>query len=266
MNNSQARRAPVSQAVSQPNARRRRTRRGSLLRGPGITNLGQQILPQRKIVIVESQWTGYVAAGSMSTTANFASILPNSLVQPFLPSTGNTFAAAGAAPAFNGTSSGGSNTSINPIGYNYLSGNWQTYKVLEYECELTVNPQNSGDTTAMSIAPLGDQEQPSTGTWTYFRMAAQRFAKTGRATNGANTRLNTLKYSGPFHRDIGLTKRQWLDFPQTPMGSQPSGNDTVAYFGVFLCTLDGATNAAPVVVDFTLRQVVVVSDPIQFGN
>lgn len=231
-----------------------------------IQSIGMSIIPLRKVVTVESQWTGYIAAASLTTGGNFASILPNSLVQPFLPTTGNTFALAGASPAFAGTSSGGATTAVNPTGYNYLSSNWTTYKVLSYEVLLTVNPQNSGDTTAMAMAPLGDQEQPSTGTWNFYRMSAQRFSRSGRATNGANTRLNTLKYQGPFHRDIGLTKRQWEDFPMTPITNQPSGNDTIAYFGILVQSLDGATNAAPLVVDCVLRQVVVVADPIQFGN
>jgi len=231
-----------------------------------VQGIGGNFLPQRRIVTISTQWTGYIAIGSLTVAGNFASILPNSLFQPFNPTTGNTFANVAGAVPFSGTSSGGAVTTANPVGYTYLSTNYQTYKVLEYEVELTVNPQNSGDTAAMSMAPLGDQEQPTTGNWNYFRMSAQRFARSGRATNGANTRLNTLIYKGPFHRDIGLGKRQWEDFPMTPIGAQPSGNDTIAYFGIFLSTLDGAVNAAPVVVDCVLRQRVLVADPVQYAN
>lgn len=244
------------------NGRRRRNGRRAVVSLSTLQGIGNNIIPQRKVVIVSTQWTGYLIAGNLSAAGNFASILPNSLYQPFNPATGNTVTAA----TFGGTSSGGASVTSTPIGYTYLSTNWQTYKVLDYEVELTINPQNSGDTCAMAIAPLGDQEQPTTGTWNFYKMSAQRYALSGRATNGANTRLNSLKYSGPFHRDIGLTKRQWLDFPQTPMGTFPTGNDSVAYFGIFLSTLDGATNANPLVVDIVLRQRVVVSDPVQYGN
>ncbi len=231
--------------------------------------MGQNILPMRKTVVVSTQWTGYLAAGTQSTGsgANFASILPNSLVQPFLPPTGNNFAATVSAFAFKGTSSGGSTTMVNPVGYDYLSTNWETYKVTDYEVEFTVNPQLSGDSVCMAMAPLGDQEQPANGAaWTYYSMSAQRYARTGRATNGANTRLNTLLYRGPVHRDLGLTRRQWLDMPQTDMANQPSGNNTIMYFGIFLSSLDNSTNVSPIVVDVVLRQRVIVSDPFQFGN
>jgi hypothetical protein len=229
-----------------------------------LQTTGQSILPQRKTVIVSTQWTGYLAPGTQSTSANFASILPNSLVQPFLPASGNNFAATVSAFAFKGTSSGGSATASNPVGYTYLSSYWQTYKVVDYEVILTVNPQLSGDAVAFAMAPLGDQEQPASGAnWTYFTFCAQRYCQSGRATNGANTRLNSLRYSGPFHRDLGLTKQQWLDFPKTAVTAQPSGNNTVAYFGIFLCSIDGSTNVSPIVVDVLLRQRVIMSDPVQ---
>lgn len=228
--------------------------------------IGQSILPYRKEVIVSTQWTGSIAAGSLATTANFASILPSSLYQPFLPTTGNTFANSGAAPAFKGTSLLGSSTSNNPIGYNYLNSNWETYKVIEYEVVLTVTPQSSQDPVVFAMAPLGDQEQPTVGTWTYYDMCAQRFARSGRAINGANTRLNTLMYRGTVHKDLGLTKQQWLDYPQTDMASQPSGNDTINYFGILLASANGATNSIATLVDVVLRQRVIVSDPVQFGS
>jgi len=228
--------------------------------------MGQSILPQRKEVVVSTQWTGSIAAGSLATTANFASFVPLSIYQPFNTPSGNTFANAGAAPAFKGTSLLGSSTTNNPIGYNYLSSNWSTYKVIDYEVIVTVTPQSSQDPVAMAIAPLGDQEQPTVSTWTYFDMCAQRFSRSGRAINGANTRLNSLVLRSSAHRDLGLTKQQWMDYPQTGMGTQPSGNNTVTYFGVLLASLNGATNSIATLVDVELRQRVIVSDPVQFGS
>lgn len=252
--------------TNQSQERRQRRRARPTMPSLRLQAMGQSILPQRKEVVVSTQWTGSIAAGSLATTANFASILPLSLVQPFLPATGNTFAAAGAAPAFKGTSLLGSATTNNPIGYNYLSTNWSTYKVLDYEVILTVTPQSSQDPVAMAIAPLGDQEQPTLSTWTYFDICAQRFSRSGRAINGANTRLNSLAFRSSAHRDLGLTQQQWMDFPQTAMGAQPSGSNTVAYVGVLLASLNGATNSIATLVDVELRQRVIVSDPVQFGS
>ncbi len=233
---------------------------------PRFQAMGQSILPSRKEVVVSTQWTGSIAAGSLSTTANFASFLPASIFQPFNTPTGNTFANAGAAPAFKGTSLLGSSTTNSPIGYDFLSTNWETYKVVEYEVILTVTPQSSQDPVVMAIAPLGDQEQPTVGTWGYFDMCAQRFARSGRAINGANTRLNSLVYRGAVHRDLGLTKQQWLDWPQTDMAAYPSGNNIINYFGIFLASANGATNSIATLVDVQLRQRVIVSDPVQFGS
>jgi hypothetical protein len=231
-----------------------------------IANMGMVLVPQRRTVTLESQWTGYIAAGSLTTAGNFASVGINSLYTPFSTSSGNSFVNIAGSVPFSGTSSGGASTASNPIGYTYLSTNYNGYKVMDYEVEFTVTPQNSGDTIAMAMAPLGNQEQPTTGSWTYYRMAAQPFAQSGRAINGANTRLNTLTFSGPVHRDLGLTRPQWLAFGGvTAMGSQV-GSNQYDYFGFFVCSLDGASNANVVVVDCVIRQRVVVSDPVQYGN
>jgi len=269
-----------SDNAAQPR-RNRRTRRASNTRqrqqnqtvsrpqslAASMQNIGQSILPARKTVVVSTQWTGYLAPGTQQTGANFASINPNSLVTPFLPLSGNTFVASASAYSFRGTTTGGSNVGGNPIGYTFLNTYWETYKVTDYEVEFTVNPQLSGDACAIAMAPLGDQEQPANGSnWSYYTMCAQRYAVSGRATNGANTRLNTLRYRGPVHRDLGLTRRQWMDYPQTDMGAQPSGNNTISYFGIFLSAIDGSTNVSPIVVDVVLRQRVIVSDPVNMGN
>lgn len=235
-------------------------------RTPRFQAIGQSILPYRKEVVVSTQWTGSIAAGSLSAVANFASILPSSLFQPFNTPTGNTFANAGASPAFKGTSLLGSSTTNSPIGYDFLSSNWETYKVVEYEVVYTVTPQSSQDPCVIAMAPLGDQEQPTVGTWGYFDICAQRYARSGRAINGANTRLNSLVYRGPVHRDIGLSKQQWLDWPQTDMAAQPSGNNVINYFGIFVASANGATNSIAVLVDVVLRQRIIVSDPVQFGS
>lgn len=246
------------------NNNRRRSGQGSS--SFGTQSLGQSILPQRQSVIVETQWTGYIPAGSVTVAGNFASIECGSLFMPLDPSTSNTFTKSTGTLPFAGTSTGGASITNNPIGYSYLSGNYNTYKVMDYEVELTVTPQSSGDTIAMAMAPLGNQEQPTVGNWTYYDMSAQRFSRSGRAINGANSRLNTLKYRGPYNRDLGLSRRQWQDFPMTVMGSIPSANNALGYFGIFLSTLDGAATASPCVVDVVLRQRVIVADPVQFGS
>ncbi len=247
--------------------RRQRRRRSQTGLHSALQSVGGTFLPPRRTVIVETQWSGYVAASNVSTSGNFASVIVNSLYQPYNTPSSNSFTNAIGGYPFVGVSSGGASITASPIGYNYLSSNYNTYKVLEYEVEFTVTPQNSGDTVAMSMAPLGNQEQPTTGTWNFFRMAGQRFAQTGRAVNGANSRLNTLRYSGKVWVDLGLTRAQWLatGAPQAIMGSQPTGGN-VDYFGFLISTLDGAANGSPVVVDCIIRQKVIVSDPVQYGN
>ncbi len=231
-----------------------------------VANIGNVLNPQRRTVTIETQWTGYIPAGSLTASGNFASVGINSLYLPFSTASGNTVVNVLGATPFNGVSVAGAAISSNPIGYNFLSSNYNGYKVMDYEVELTVTPQNSGDTIAVSMAPLGNQEQPTTGNWTYYRMAAQQFAQSGRAINGANSRLNTLTYSGAVHRDLGLTRAQWTAFGGiTAMGSQV-GSNQYDYLGVFLCTLDGAATASIVCVDITIRQRVTVSDPVQYGN
>jgi len=251
---------------SRPNGQRRNQRRRNGASRPRFQAIGQTILPFRQEVVVSTQWTGSIAAGSLATSANFASILPSSLYQPFNTPTGNTFANAGAAPAFKGTSLLGSSTTNNPIGYDFLSTNWETYKVIEYEVVLTVTPQSSQDPVVIAMAPLGDQEQPTVGSWAYYDICAQRRSRSGRAINGANTRLNSLVYRGSVHTDLGLTKEQWLAWPQTDMAAQPSGNNIINYFGIFLASANGATNSIATLVDVVLRQRVIVSDPVNFGS
>jgi len=228
---------------------------------------GQTVLPFQYHTILEQQYTGFVAAGSLGagtsgTAINYFTMLANGIYQPW--GTGNAINATGAGNG-NVTSTCGSASTNSPIGYGFFSANYNTYKVLEYEAEWTVTPQNSGDTVAFAMWPEGDQQSPTSGTFTYQIAAAQTGAVSGVAVNGANSRLNTLRMKGKVHIDLGLNKRQWLDAQPFAVGTSPSGVyiDTI---GFMMCTMDGAVNTANVVVSIKIRQRVIFSDRVQFGN
>jgi len=228
---------------------------------------GQTVLPFQYHTILEQQYSGFVAAGSLGagtsgTAINYFTMLANGIYQPW--GTGNAINATGAGNG-NVTSTCGSASTNSPIGYGFFSTNYNTYKVLEYEAEWTVTPQNSGDTVAFAMWPEGDQQSPTSGTFTYQIAAAQTGAVSGVAVNGANSRLNTLRMKGKVHVDLGLNKRQWLDSQPIAVGTSPMGVyiDTI---GFMMCTMDGAVNTANVVVSIKIRQRVIFSDRVQFGN
>jgi hypothetical protein len=246
--------------------RRNKNRRNHGMNMSMGASSGQEILPSIYHAIVQSQWSGYIAAGNLTSAGNFGNFIANSLLTPYGTGTYPFTQTTGTTP-FLGVSTGGAATTANPIGYNFLSSNYNEYKVLDYEAELTVVPQNSGDTVAMALFPTGDQQVPTTGAWTYLRASAQPNARSGLAINGANNRLNTVKIRGTINRDVGYTRQQWLDINSTGVGSQPGGSgDPVDYLGVYLSTLDGGTNASPVSVIVKMKQRVRMSDRVQFGN
>jgi len=228
---------------------------------------GQTVLPFQYHTVLEQQYTGFVAAGNLGagtsgTAINYFTMLANGIYQPW--GTGNAINATGAGNG-NVTSTCGSASTNSPIGYGFFAANYNTYKVLEYEAEWTVTPQNSGDTVAFAMWPEGDQQSPTSGTFTYQIAAAQTGAVSGVAVNGANSRLNTLRLKGKVHIDLGLNKRQWLDAMPIAVGTSPTGVyiDTL---GFMFCTMDGAVNTASVVVSIKIRQRVIFSDRVQFGN
>lgn len=228
-------------------------------------NGGSSVLPSRYHAVLETQWCGYVIAGDITGTGNFADVQVNAGTQPFQANNTWQFTGSSGATPFAGTNAGGSAMTNNPIGYNFFTSNYGNYKIDAYEAEVTITPQNSGDTIAMALFPLGSQELPSTGNWTYYRAAAQVGAKSGVAINGANSRLNTLRIKGSIPRDLGLTDEQWENIPPTAAGSNPTGALN-AFVGIFLSTLDGGSNASPVVVLYKMRQWVTWGDRIQLGN
>jgi len=225
---------------------------------------GQTLLPPVYHAILETNWTGYISSAALGNTGNFFDLMVNSITTPFGSGTYTPILSSG-SPDFFGNSSAGAATTANPIGSAFAAANYGSYKVTEYEIIITCTPQASGDTIAQAMFPMGDQETPTTGAWTYFRGCAQPNARSGLAINGANSRLNTLRFRGKIHQDLGMSKQQWLDLPNTIMGSTPTGNQS-DYFGYVCSTIDGGSNASPVTFTAKLKQRVRFCDRLQLGN
>lgn len=238
----------------------------SLTVRPGRGLAGAQILPDRLNTVFESTGSFYIPAGNMAAAAgNYMNMVANSIYQPFQG--GYPVTTAVNAYSMHGAWAQGYTGLQNPIGYNGIANLYSLYKVKKVIVEFCIQPQSSGDTTQAVAFPIGSEAIPSAaaGSVNLQVMLGQPRNKTVVAAAGATAKYQTIRIQEFIHDILGRRKAQWNDEASTAIGSQPVAADQ-AFVGLFLQSLDGATNASPVVVSVRMWQHVELTDLIQQIN
>jgi hypothetical protein len=219
------------------------------------------MFPERFRTVVESNLAFYIPASNIAVAGNYMDVLVNSLYHPFQ----TTYVVSTAVNAYSmhGSYVNGFSSTQNPMGYSTLASLYTLYKVLEYELTVTCQPQSTGDTIALCIFPIGNEEIPSAaaGNVNLQVFEGQPKFQSVVCANGVAAKFNSLQLRQPVHELLGKRKSQWLDTDGVGLGAQPP-NDA-GYAAIFLQGLDGATNASPVCVSVKLRQWVELTDLIQ---
>lgn len=231
----------------------------SLTMRPG--RLGQLILPERFRTVLESNLAFYIPATNIAVAGNYMDVLVNSFYHPFQ----TTYVVSTAVNTYSmhGSYVNGFSSTQNPMGYSTFAALYTLYKVMSYELVVTCQPQNTGDTVALCIFPIGNEEIPSA---TAANVNLQVFEGQPKfrsvvCANGVAAKFNTLSIRQPVHDLLGKRPSQWMDTDGTALGAQPATD--AGYCGIFIQGLDGASNTSPIVVSVKLRQWIEFTDLVQ---
>nr|WAE42917.1 MAG: capsid protein [Cressdnaviricota sp.] len=235
---------------------KRRPRKGGRARVPRSTLVNRArpsnklVFPERYITKMQQSYSIYIGAGAITSSglpaggansafsASFTTYI-NSIYQPFLTSTPITGVGTG-LPGFANTQS--------PTSYSAMSGLYQYYKVHWGSIRLRVQPQNISDTIFATLVPIGNEGVVTGSALNVFQMANQPYSKSLMCIPGVR---NTIKGKMSCYKILGLTKRQYLDQPQTSLTSK-GGLPTLAIWDIQLAMSDGAINAGAITVEVDL--------------
>jgi hypothetical protein len=216
-------------------------------------------LPERYVTEFSNTLNVYIAAGrSTAAAGNYMDMVVNTLNSQFNATYAATVA-PGATYSFWGTLVQGNVISQAPIGYTNFAGLYTKFKVHKFRVVVTVQPANSADTSSVVLAPLGAEEIPSTGAGSVNThvMESQPSAVSKICQAFTCPRENTLTIEHNCWDYLGMRKEQYLDQPPDAIGGYPA---TPIFAGLFLQQLNGTNNAAAVVVQITIQQVVELCD------
>jgi len=209
-------------------------------------------LPRRQIVTCKTQMLGFYNTATARQGGIFG-VFANSLFEPFnnvsfpLNVTGATASNISLNAAFSITA--------NPIGYSFLSSNYQYYKVRK--ARLTVEGQPAAGADGCILTGYANEQQQSGFNPIY--PASQPGGKVVFMVNGA--RPKKLVLNGTTPNILGYSSAQFEGLAPTVMGGTPAGTLSW-YFNVSWDTCDGAVPAQQINFIFTLEQEVEVSELI----
>jgi hypothetical protein len=206
---------------------------------------------------MENSLCAYIPATNLSTAGNYIDVAVNSLYHPFqttyvVNTAANTY-------SFHGNYTNGFSATVNPPGYAELATLYQLYKVLKWELVVTVQPQGGDTAVKIVVLPLGNEEIPSSSA-SYVNLLVMEGAPRSRSkicASGAPASAQTVRLAEPTYITLGKRRSQWLDLNGTLMAGQPS---EIAYAGIFIQTVSGASNTNPMPLIVTLRQTVELTD------
>lgn len=240
----------MSRVTSLASARSRFTDSLRLPRG-----FRQTVMPERFTTTVVASQQFYLPAAALdAANGNYASFRVNSLISPF----NTTYPATAVAAVFamNGQYVQGYTSNTNGIGTTVLSSIYDKYKVVGYKIRVSIMTSTNSDLLEACLVPLGQDEIPSTATTNMSVFKGQPKAAYKLVHNGGPNAVLTLK--GSVHELLGMRKQQWLDIDATNTTGGTLANP--GYVGLYLQSLNGATNNQPVVVDLSLVQIVELTD------
>lgn len=213
--------------------------------------------PEKLVTVLQTSASFYYVAGRMTAAAgnyytlNMTSL--NGVMQ--VPTYSITSGTGGFAFGNNATYVQGSAYNDRPIGYTSFGSIYGNYRVTKYKVTIMLQPAASGDTSVLSVVPLGGEEIPSgvAGNVDVRVMESQPYSKTKVVTFTAASSAQTIVLTGYPWRDLGLTRQQYMDYPPTLIASTPA-SAICDYVGVFAQQLNGANNGSTVVSNITVSQ------------
>lgn len=214
---------------------------------------GQTILAERLRTWVTTSMQFYIAANNIDqTNGNYMSFKLNSTYVPF----GTTYTPVAVTPSFsmNGQYVQGFSGLTEAIGNSFANSAYERYKVLGYKVKVSIMTSTNSDLLEAVLVPLGTDQTPST-TLNCNIMKGQPKSVSKIVHNGGPN--NVLWLKGSAYELVGQRKAQWEDSAPAPVNSDPT---FTGYAGLFLQSLNGATNNQPVVIDITMYQFVEYTD------
>lgn len=219
-------------------------------------------MPARVETVLLTTMEFYNAVGTLTAAAgNYLDVLANSVYQPFNTTYAPTTGTGTASFAQNASLIQGYAITNNPLGYTEFANVYDFYRVVRYRMEITVVPQNVGDSVRLVVVPLGGEEIPSAsaGNVNLRVMEGQENSRSKTCTQGCSALDNTIIIEGCPYKDIGQERDQYMSGSQTSVSAQISASPYGDYVGVYSQQVNGANNASVVSYQIKLYQVVVFS-------
>jgi len=215
--------------------------------------------PDKFATVVCTSMQGFIGtANATLSLGNYMSVNVNSIFQPFntaYPMTGNI----ALNPSFHATLNQGFFINDSPIGYTLLASLYNNYRVMNYELEITTQPQATNDVVRACMIPLGADQIPSVALANINLNVLESQPYTIATTCVANSpsTSNTLTIKGDVWRDLGLSYAQY--YAGTNPVTGPPSSALSDYVGYYLQAMS-SNNAQPVAVTAKLRQYIIFSD------
>lgn len=215
----------------------------------------QTVMPERFTTTVVASQQFYLPAAALDVTnGNYCDFRVNSLISPF--NTTYTPTSVAALFAMNGQYVQGFTSNTNAIGTTVLQSIYDKYKVLGFKLKVSIMTSTNTDLLEACLVPLGEDEIPSTSVVNMSVFKGQPKSVSRLVHNGGPNEVLHLK--GSVHELLGMRKQQWLDIAGTDMVGGTLANP--GFVGMYLQSLNGATNNGPIVIDVSLVQIVELTD------
>jgi len=222
-------------------------------------------MPESILTTVQTSLTFNIPIGRATAAAgNYFNCCVNSISSPFAAGAYPITLTPGVTFAFYGNMVQGNSVSASPMGLDQLIGLYQYYQVLSYRFEITAISMTVTDAFTLTAMPLGAEQAPTSNPSFVNTnvMQAQPNAKSivcasGVAANGKQQ----LVISNPVHKDLGMSKTQYASEVWVTSAA-PSNTAFRDFLGVFVQSINGSNNVAPLMFSVKLTQQVKLVDLI----
>lgn len=222
-------------------------------------------LPESMLTTVQTSLTFHIPIGRATAAAgNFFNCCVNSISSPFSVGAYPITLTPGVTFAFYGNMTQGNSVSASPMGLDQLIGLYQYYQVLSYRFEISAISTTVTDAFTLTAFPLGAEQAPTSNpSFMNTRvLQAQPNAKSLICASGVAANSNQqVVISGLVNKDLGMNKAQYTS--EMWVTSASPGNTAFRDFlGVFVQSINGSNNVAPLMFSVKLTQQVKLLDLI----
>lgn len=222
-------------------------------------------LPESMLTTVQTSLTFHIPIGRATAAAgNYFNCCVNSISSPFAAGAYPITLTPGVTFAFYGNMTQGNNVSVSPMGLDQLIGLYQYYQVLSYRFEITAISTTVTDAFTLTAFPLGAEQAPSSlsSFMNTHVLQAQPNAKSIICASGvAANSSQQIVISNPVHKDLGMSKTQYTS-EMWVTSAAPSNTAFRDFLGVFVQSINGSNNVAPLMFSVKLIQQVKLLDLI----